>query len=439
MPFLRLTGILLLGISFFIAIINAYFCFPGIKKFFRHYFQYDSKKFNKIETILFIGVFGFIIAVAYHIISGVCFGLPWPHNSFLFDPRDRFADLYRAWIFGKHIAGENPYITSDCNYFPLFFLVMFPFSFLAWCKVLPVFFLVVVSTFILLVYKMIKNFANLSLVKKMGYVILLTVTSYPLLFLLDRGNSEGILFIFLCLFVYLYKKRKFLLSAIPLSFAIGMKLYPAVFLVLFISDRKYREFVWCILLTIGITALSLFLMSGGVISSLSGLVSNLNSFQETHVIAGGSSFYNHTLFNLLSHTLYRTAYLKEAFIHPYLVIAFILFVLTASYVILVEKEFWKKVTLLVLAMIVLPYVSYDYTLIHLYIPLVLFVNSGNKKSNRSIFVFSILFGLLIIPKNYIMGPISVGLLLNPTIMIAMAWIILKEGILEFREKSVQAG
>lgn len=390
----------------------------------------------KLKLITFIGIAGFNIAVFYHYILGMYLRLPWPHNSFLFNPGDRFMDFYHTWIFGRDIlAGTSPYLNAfPCVYFPFTPFVILPFSFGNWYVGLIIFSLLVIAVFGWFLYQGIKGFENYSLLEKVGCVVLLTITSYPLLFVLDRGNIEGLIFIFLCLFIYFYKKEKFLLSITLLAFAISMKLYLAALLILLISDRRHKEAISCVLITLGITLSSLFLMKGSILFNLAEFMKDLNYFKGMYIIGNAGTNYSHSLFNVFKKINLHLPIIENVntFTSLYLILAFAIFGLIALYIIFIEKKFWKKVTLLVLSMILLPYVSFDYTLIHIYIPLMLFINS-DKKISKSNFIVSILFALLIIPKNYIMPVMSydihVNVYLNPLIMLFIMGIILKEGIL----------
>jgi hypothetical protein len=101
-----------------------------------------------------------------------------------------------------------------------------------------------------------------------------------------------------------------------------------------------------------------------------------------------------------------------------------------------EKELWRKVALLALAMILLPQVSPDYKLMHVFIPLFLFINK--PAAQRRDVLYTILFALLLIPKSYLrLAPFpeaSSSLLLNPLIMLALAGVIVSEGIADARRR-----
>lgn len=402
----------------------------------------NNFKIEKLKLILFIGIVGFISAVIYHYVLGFYLNFTWPYNSFLFTPEDKFMDFYHSWIMGRDIfAGSNPYVNEfPFNYFPFAAFAILPFSFGNWYVGLVIFSLLIIAVFGWFLYQTIKGFKNYNLFEKVGCVILLTITSYPLLFVLDRGNNEGLLFMFLCFFIYFYKKGRFLLSIIPLALAISMKLYPLVFVVLLISDKRYKETIFCVLLSLGVTLSSLLLMKGNIFFSVIEFMKDLHLFKVVYIIGNSGANYNHSLFNFFKGVyLYYLPITKDLniFSSLYTILAFIIFGLIALYIIFAEKKLWRKTALLVLSMILLPYVSFDYTLIHIYIPLMLFINSDEKISKSNLAV-CILFGLLIIPKHYFIPVmsynVSINVCLSSLIMLSIIGIILKEGISEFRRK-----
>jgi hypothetical protein len=63
-----------------------------------------------------------------------------------------------------------------------------------------------------------------------------------------------------------------------------------------------------------------------------------------------------------------------------------------------QKLFWKKLALLVFVMNVITPTSGDYRLLNLFIPLAFFINES--KSSKFDLAYLLLFGLLLIPKNY---------------------------------------
>ena len=75
-------------------------------------------------------------------------------------------------------------------------------------------------------------------------------------------------------------------------------------------------------------------------------------------------------------------------------------------------------------MLLLPQTAFDNKMIHLYLALMLFLNS-HKKSQHDI-LYATLFGLLLIPKDYLLiqADISIAVFLNPLLMLLIAGTIL---------------
>ena len=66
------------------------------------------------------------------------------------------------------------------------------------------------------------------------------LTSYPLDTLVDRGNTEGVVLMVLACGLIAYRGGYTLLSAVLIGLAASPKLAPALFLVLFLLDRRYK-------------------------------------------------------------------------------------------------------------------------------------------------------------------------------------------------------
>ena len=110
-------------------------------------------------------------------------------------------------------------------------------------------------------------------------------------------------------------------------------------------------------------------------------------------------------------------------------------IITATILFFTQKEeiFWKQITLLTLLMCLLPYVIDDYKLIFLFIPIWLFLSNQEKTKFDSF--YSILFGLLIIPKQFFIlfvrahgmtQLMSFGIMINPILMLIFMGLIIYE-------------
>jgi hypothetical protein len=247
------------------------------------------------------------------------------------------------------------------------------------------------------------------------------------------------------MFIYFYQKGEVNYSVIPLAFAISMKLFPAVFLLLLFSDRKYKQLVYTIILVLILTLFSSFILYGGITGYLSKLMSNSNFYQMKYVIWDDGMDFGHSLFGFFKYVIYANNLDIgiASIVKPYNIFIVILAGLISVYIILIEKELWKKAALLVFIMCLLPTVSADYKLTYLYIPIFLFINFNagvkqpalvskkNDLKNGTFpdYYYIILFGLLLIPKNYrLVANIYDGVYIDPVLMSLLAFLIIRSGI-----------
>jgi hypothetical protein len=144
--------------------------------------------------------------------------------------------------------------------------------------------------------------------------------------------------------------------------------------------------------------------------------------------------FGHSIFGALKFLLYLvqpqliTLGAPKSLILSYMVLALVFLISIGIYLMKAEKSFWKKVMLVVCALNLLPLVSADYKLLHLFIPFYLFLN--NQEEFPTDLIFVILFSLLFIPKSYWNLPglpeVSIAVLLNPILMLTMVIMIVKQ-------------
>ena len=103
----------------------------------------------------------------------------------------------------------------------------------------------------------------------------------------------------------------------------------------------------------------------------------------------------------------------------YIILAGIVVLLTLATIVLRKYPLWRSLLLLTCLMILLPPSSGDYRLLMLYPPLMLYVN--NQETVKADGWITVIFGLLLIPKAYLVlqSDINIGVLLNPLILMAL--------------------
>lgn len=384
----------------------------------------------KVNTATVVILIGFTASVYFHyIISNYCGQSSYPHNTFLFNPADKFNDFFNIYRATK---GLDPYANPVSVYFPFTFLVM---SFFTIFKAKFAFglFMAIFTGFF--AYYISANIPTTNRLSRISILFVMTFMSYPVLFNIDRGNLECFLFIFLALFFYFYRNGHYSLSILFLSFAIAMKLYPGVFVILLLADKKYKNILLAGLLTVIWSLASAAILHGGIVQSFLGLKHNLALFNQTYMASSLGLQHNTSLYGVLKLVQLSTINsdatawmlpLVNAMINNYAVIALLFFTLISIYIFLREDIFWKKVTLLTFMMLLLPQVSFDYKLIHVFLPLLLFINCD--KVSRFDHIYVLFFALLLIPKDYIIirDDISIAVLINPFLMLLAIFLIIYE-------------
>ncbi|MES2218563.1 MAG: glycosyltransferase family 87 protein [Pseudomonadota bacterium] len=367
---------------------------------------------GKLQLISTIILLGFIVAIFYHsVLTYLQFGFPF--DTFLYLPADRFMDFINLYPIAKDF---NPYAHLT-NYFPLAYFIYYPFTWLTNPNAGLMIFLTIFCCFICwnanYYLKIIATTLNSN--EYMKSIVILCFLSYPTLFCLDRANIDALLFIFIALFVIAFAKKFYILAAFLLSIAIGMKAFPAVFIILFLKEKRYSTAFLCIVFTIVFSLLTISSFKLGISGSLHNIQhSSLKTFQN-YIIYDGGLTSSLSLFSLakvilkyfyiiktgmLVNDTYRASIL--AFIPYYTLATICIFALVALYILLVETVFWKQVMLLVAMLALLPIMSGDYRLVFVYTPLFLFmVNPHHEKLD---YCYTLLFGLLFIPKNFFILP-----------------------------------
>jgi hypothetical protein len=225
-----------------------------------------------------------------------------------------------------------------------------------------------------------------------------------------------------------------------------MKAYPAVFLVFLLSEKRYREIIFTILFVAVITYISFLCHKGDFLTNLNYVLSgfdiqNFPIFAQSNALRRGVSLYDLVKLIFIQFNIIGFVDLDKFFaIYPKIV--FPLFFLLAGYIIFVKQEFWKKVAILVFAMLLFPYMSADYRLLHTFIPMFLFINSANRDKLELFYI--VMFGLLLIPKDYYIFPgiisdsgksdVSIAVVLNILIMLIMMTAIIADGLKKARYK-----
>jgi len=406
------------------------------------YINSRMERNSKIVAISLFILVGFLGSISYHYYEGHILGKPYPYNTFLFiqDGAVRFNDFFVSQLIGD----LNPYFNSVVSsaQFPLVNIFYYLIALMPKYISLPLYLTIIPITLVSLTNLILWEGKKLSL-RKWLLTLSITFLTYPFLFTLDRGNLEILLYMFLLLFLYFFIQENYLLSAIFLAFAVAMKVYPGVLFLLYVPKKRLRELA----ISIGITALltfgSLALFKGGFIANFNFLVHGSNfSYKVLTSFVGPNNEVQRgvSLFTLFKIVFIETGWLAKInmaqFLSIYIKAAALSFIPVAAYVVFIEKILWRQTALLVFAMLLLPQISADYKLLHVYLPMFLFIISDDR-SRLDVF-YLLIFSLLLIPKDYAYFPhvlsdagtndISISVIINIILMLLISVLIIFSGL-----------
>ena len=384
----------------------------------------------KIQIIRSIIVAGFVVSTLLCLIMRVLLHRGYPYSTFLFDPGDRFNDFF-------HLQRVRfvPYtkLTLVGNYFPLFYVLLIALSIAGTKAAFAIYMLGFLGFFLAYAWQQLRlSQRRQTLIN----TLIFTFLTYPVLFVLDRANSEMWEFVLMCGFVHFFRRGEGTKASLLLAVAGSLKPFPLLFLMLAVAERRWRDVWVCLAAVVALSVAAFRFLGPNIIASTQGLIVNLREYNQVFAVPGDAGLYfGHSLFGLLKSISYFGArHNHNASAVSFLAVACLVFALFAvvgvtAYLAVVEKTFWKKVALVVLAMDLLPLVSADYKLLDLFIPLFLFLNSEEKEGYDRI--YAVLFALLLIPKAFypLSGSLwSVGIVINPLLMTAMAALIIGTGL-----------
>jgi hypothetical protein len=262
-------------------------------------------------------------------------------------------------------------------------------------------------------------------------MVILVCLSYPVLFVLDRANMEMLVFVFVAGFFYFtYVRERPWMAAVCLAAAIAFKLFPATLLLLLLAERRFKLLVLTVIIAGGLTAISAGLLAVvghyGLADVWHMNAGGIGQFQQTMVIDGDGVAHSHSLWGLVGlWTMLRQAAVLDWKTTLYAVAAAAIFLGLVVYAVFRETERWKLVLLATVPWLLLPYVSFDYTLIQLYFPLVFFLNS--RRVSRWDVAYVALFGILLVPVDYyyifpdnnILHAMSISVIIYPASLVAL--------------------
>lgn len=404
------------------------------------------QKSDKVALLSSIILVGFAMGVIYHYILGFYLHFGEPFNTFVYPASMAFCDFTGILNYAKHLNPYHEVILWAC-YFPLDYIFLYPFSLI---KNFVVSYSLYISIFfIFLIIANIKAFTcdNLTKLQNFQNIFILSVVSYPVLYMLDKGNLDSILFIILALFVYAFKSEKYFLAALLLGIENAFKPFPIFFLIFFLIKKRYKEFFASLLISALLVIGGFLFLKGSFFDQIIIFIKSLALFKIVYAYSPGVGIgFSSSLFMPLKAIMLHFSTKPSdliAFIRMYDYFSIIITAVTLLFV-WREEILWKQLTLLICNFLLLPYCTYDYKFIFLFIPIWLFVNA--KVKSKFDFTYIILFALLFVPKSIIISLpgihlqnpswLSLSAIINPAIMLILTLLIIYEQFLPKKDNGV---
>ena len=395
---------------------------------------------KKINFLFFFVIIGLSLSLLYHFILGFI-GFDYPFNSFLFDPTDRFMDFKNNY---NKVIDYDPYqVLGPSKYFyngltvhwPLGMTLIFFFTFLPINISIYIYLIIFLLLFIFFIYSFTKEYVLIDKIK----LLLVGILSYPLIFSIDRANVEIYVFILTAFFIksYFFDNKKY--GLLFLSLAGAMKPYPFIFLGILFLDKKILEILFTVSLSILINFILILSFKGSLSANFESLFSNMAIYSDWYQIGNMGLSFGHTLWGVLKISIYTFIKLFHLNIvkseillflfKPYLLTMLLLFIFTLKiFYTSKERNTSLMISILTVQMILFPFVSGNYRLLYMFIPLLIFVNE-DKNGFRD-YLYIILFGMLLIPLHYfpINNDIWSEVVLYPAILTMLLVLFLQDYI-----------
>ncbi len=377
-----------------------------------------------VRAITYLIAFGVVAGFFWAYREGFYKGRPWPYNTFLYMPQIHFTDL--TSLYGPVRAG-NPYASS--NYPPFSYLLIEPFAWLRGTKATVLWTALIVGglgTFVAWELKFVRR------VDRLAAVVVLTVINYPFLIAFDRGNIEIFVTLALALFAWAWQTNRTELAAVAIGVAAAIKGYPLIFAALFLARGQWRN-----LAIVAGTALVLTFAGSGFYNfdlphTLSLMRAQINAYNQVYVIGPWGLPYGCSLFGALK--LFATNVMgggtpTVTYLVPiYQEVTALLGIGLVVALWRLPLRFWEQVALLTFALDALPTVSGGYKLLHLVIPIALFLRFGADDRWRWWYLAG--FATLMVPMAYVIigfEGTNLGVVADPVIMLAMGVAIVVSG------------
>ncbi len=415
----------------------------------------SDERRTRCRIIVFIVALGFVTSTYYHYWLSAYLRMGYPVSTYLFKPDDRYAWNTEQPLGGPHIFGDllftsrvmrgaDPYhlqpetrLPGPSNYPPFMHIVTWFFHFVPYGVAVALFFTVTLTIAgAFFAYFFCKGGGTESWLG----ALILTTMSYPVQFILDRGNVEIFAFGFVALFCFYYFKGRHRTAAVWLGLAAAAKIFPAVYGLIFLAQRRWKAGFTFLLTGLLATVASGMLLKGGLRGSFTAYHAALASYADFYDGRKGMVFgwSMHgaavcAIAILQAHYPEPDTFFGRIDQHFHLVAALPALGLLLAGTVIRGLKLWERLTIFGVLIAFAPVPTPDYRLIQMLVPIAAFLNQGAEAESepsdaerRSGRITALLFALTLIPWAFASSPSGFheGVILRPLILLVLCYRIL---------------
>lgn len=379
-------------------------------------------------TLLFSTIF--VLSVCGYYIAGAYMGKPYPYDTFLLNPANRFGDFFEMVRLTRE---WNPYLGEARSAYPPFAnLFMGVWSMLPGSWSLVAFNVIAGIGFFALIRALAKPASIMAI---SGLFLALYVSSYPVLFCIDRGNSEIYVGLLVGVFLLFYdsaNREGRWVAVTALALAISLKIVPVVFCFLYFKDRRWRElggvFWTALLVSLG----SLFVFQGAPALNAKAFIESISGAQNvasSDLLYAGFSVSLFNALRLLGMWSHHRELVAAATDYYVAIVGFIILIVTVR---LWFGKFvmWESAVCMAALGCLLPSISGDYKLCVLLTAALFVILDGAATRRGYRIVVLALIAFACAPKNWIIllpgeirGDIGLGSILTPFALCGLIGVI----------------
>jgi hypothetical protein len=263
------------------------------------------------------------------------------------------------------------------------------------------------------------------------FAITVLLTSYPFMVLFDLANTEIAVWIVLACGLVAFARDRLWIAAALIGIAGSMKIVPAIFFLLFLYRRRLLELSFGILTMEAVTLVSLWWLGPTMSIAQAGFQNGLDRFAEMYLYHWRpvENNFDHSLFGAIktAFVYYKPSLDPHYFRHEYRIyFVVIAIVSTAIFLRLRKLPPLNQMVALACCALVLPPLSYDYTLMQLYVPFALLLLTTIRQQQpgrlEPFFLTRIFcyFAILFTPQSYLIrGKVGFGGQLKAIVLITL--------------------